>query len=190
MDTATASTNKKKRGTIFSAATLLIATSVVGQILGFLKTKLVNSHFPLIGPNSTDAYFAAFTIPDLFFYTIAAGALGVAFMPVLSDYLHKHGRRAVWELTASFMNLLVIFMFLVGIVILIYARTLIHVIVAPGLTPAQLTNATDIMRLLAFNPLLFTVSCVNKIKLIFFIVHPNRSEFYSNALFPLKIHLI
>jgi putative peptidoglycan lipid II flippase len=151
---------KNKRGTIFNVATLLIATSIIGQILGFLRTKLVNSHFPLIGPNSTDAYFAAFTIPDLFFYTIAAGALGVAFMPVLSDYLHKHGRKAVWELTASFMNMLILFMLVVGVVILIFARPLVHIIVAPGLTPAQLNHATAIMRLLAFNPLLFTVSGV------------------------------
>ena len=149
---------KKKRSTIFNVATLLIATSIVGQLLGFLRTKLVNSHFPLVGPNSTDAYFAAFTIPDLFFYTIAAGALGVAFMPVLSDYLHKNGRKAVWELTSSFMNLLVIFMFFVAIIILVFARPLVHDIVAPGLSPQQLNNATDIMRLLAFNPLLFTMS--------------------------------
>ena len=151
---------KKKQSSLFNVATLLIATAIVGQLLGFLRTKLVNSHFPIAGPSSTDAYFAAFTIPDLFFYTISAGALGVAFMPVLSDYLHKHGRKAVWELTSSLMNLLLIVMFVVGIIILIFARPLMHNIVAPGLSPAQLTKATDIMRLLAFNPLLFTLSGV------------------------------
>ena len=149
---------KKKKQTIFNVATLLVATSIMGQILGFLRTKLVNAHFPLVGPGSTDAYFAAFTIPDLFFYTISAGALGVAFMPVLSDYMRKNGRKAVWELTANLMNLLLIFMFVVGIIILLFARPLMHYVVAPGLTPQQLNNATDIMRLLAFNPLLFTVS--------------------------------
>ncbi len=153
-------TKKKKTSTVFNVATLLIAIAIIGQFLGFLRTKLVNANFPLVGPNSTDAYFAAFTIPDLFFYTISAGALGVAFMPVLSDYLHKHGRRAVWELTSSFMNLLMILMFFVGILILIFARPLMHYVVAPGLAPPDLKNATEIMRLLAFNPLLFTVSGV------------------------------
>lgn len=148
----------KKKPTIFNVATLLIATSIVGQILGFLRTKLVNAHFPLVGPNSTDAYFAAFTIPDLFFYTISAGALGVAFMPVLSDYMHKHGKKAVWELTSSFMNLLIIVMLGVAVIILVFAKPLVRDIVAPGLSPQQLNNASDIMRLLAFNPLLFTVS--------------------------------
>lgn len=151
---------KKKKQTIFNVATLLVATSIFGQLLGFLRTKLVNAHFPLVGPGSTDAYFAAFTIPDLFFYTIAAGALGVAFMPVLSDFIHKNGKKAAWKLTSSLMNLLIIFMFAVGIIILLFARPLMHYVVAPGLTPAQLNNATDIMRLLAFNPLLFTISGV------------------------------
>ncbi len=149
---------RKKPSSLFNVATLLMATAIAGQLLGFLRTKLVNSHFPITGPSSTDAYFAAFTIPDLFFYTISAGALGVAFMPVLSDYIHKNGRKAVWELTTSLMNLLIIFMFVVGIVILIFAKPLMHHVVAPGLSPAQLNKAADIMRLLAFNPLLFTIS--------------------------------
>ncbi len=151
---------KKKPSSLFNVATLLVATAIVGQLLGFLRTKLVNSHFPISGPSSTDAYFAAFTIPDLFFYTISAGALGVAFMPVLSDYLHKNGRKAIWELTSSLMNLLLVVMFVVGVVILIFARPLVHDIVAPGLSPEQLSKAADIMRLLAFNPLLFTISGV------------------------------
>lgn len=151
-------TQKQKKSTIFNVATLLIATSILGQLLGFLRTKLVSSHFPVVGPGSTDAYFAAFTIPDLFFYTISAGALSVAFMPVLSDYLHKNGRKAVWQLTSSFMNILVVIMFIVGVGILIFARPLVHYVVAPGLSPEQLNKATEIMRLLSFNPLLFTIS--------------------------------
>jgi putative peptidoglycan lipid II flippase len=151
---------KKKRASIGNIAALLIGTSFAGQLLGFLRTKLVNANFPAVGPHSTDAYFAAFNIPDLFFFTIAAGALGVAFMPVLADRLVKGDKRGMWELSNSLMNFLAIMMFFVGIITLIFARPLIHHIVAPGLGPAQLNTATKIMRLLAFNPLLFTLSGV------------------------------
>jgi putative peptidoglycan lipid II flippase len=152
----------KKRGrlSIGNAAVLLIAASFAGQLLGFLRTKLVNGNFPLTGPHSTDAYFAAFSIPDFFFFTLAAGALGVAFMPVLSDHLHKGDRKGVWELSASLMNLLAIIMAVVAVIILVFAKPLIKHVVAPGLSPAQLDTATTIMRLLAFNPLLFTISGV------------------------------
>ena len=158
----TPASNKKKKGrlSISNVAALLIATAFIGQLLGFLRTKLVNSNFPTIGPHSTDAYFAAFNIPDFFFFTLAAGALGVAFMPVLSDRLHKGDRHGVWELANSLMNFLVILMAVVGIIMLIFARPLIQYVVAPGLNHEQLHVATNIMRLLAFNPLLFSISGV------------------------------
>jgi len=151
---------KKSRLSIGNAAALLIATGFIGQLLGFLRTKLVNANFPTTGPHSTDAYFAAFTIPDLFFFTLAAGALGVAFMPVLSDRLYKGDKKGMWEISDSLMNLLAIIMFVVALIILIFAKPLIQHVVAPGLGPEQLNTAATIMRLLAFNPLLFTISGV------------------------------
>lgn len=147
-----------KRTPLSKVAVLLIATAFLGQLLGFLRTKLVNANFPTIGPHSTDAYFAAFNIPDFFFFTLSAGALGVAFMPVLSDRLHRGGRKDVWELSSSLMNFLAIIMAGVAVIILLFAKPLIHYVVAPGLSGEQLNSATTIMRLLAFNPLLFTVS--------------------------------
>ena len=143
-----------------NVATLLIITSFAGQILGFLRTKLVSGNFPLHGTHSTDAYFAAFIIPDLFFFTISAGALGVALMPSLSDRLHKNGKKSAWQLSGSVMNLLTIFMLGVGVIILLFAEQLLANVVAPGLKghPEQLHDAATIMRFVAFNPLLFTLS--------------------------------
>ena len=178
----TAPEPKKGRLTsISNVALLLIATSFVGQLLGFLRTKLVNGNFPLTGPQSTDAYFAAFTIPDLFFFTLSAGALGVALMPVLSDRLHKGSRRDVWELSTSLMNFLAIIMFGVGLIILIVAEPLMHHLY--GLKGEQLHNAATIMRLLAFNPLLFTVSG------IFTSVQQTFGRFFFYALAPLFYNL-
>ncbi len=152
----------KKRGrlNIGNAAALLIAATFAGQILGFLRTKLVNSNFPISGPHGTDAYFAAFNLPDFFFFTLAAGALGVAYMPVLSDQLHRGNRKAAWQVSSSLMNLLAIIMAVVAVIMLIFAKPLIEHVVAPGLAPDQLNTATTIMRFLAFNPLLFSISGV------------------------------
>ncbi len=174
---------KKPRLSISNVAGLLIATSFAGQLLGFLRTKLVNSNFPTIGPHSTDAYFAAFNIPDFFFFTLAAGALGVAFMPVLSDRLYKGDRKGMWDLSASLMNLLTIIMAVVAVVILVFAKPLISHVVAPGLSPDQLNTATTIMRLLAFNPLLFTISG------ILTSVQQTMGRFFFYAIAPLFYNL-
>src|SRR5438477_10862263 len=128
---------KKSRLSIGNVAALLISAAFLGQLLGFSRTKLVNANFPTIGPHSTDSYFAAFNVPDFFFFTLAAGALGVAFMPVLSDRLYKGDRRGVWELSNSLMNFLAIIMAGVGLVMLVFAEPLIKHVVAPGLGPEQ-----------------------------------------------------
>lgn len=148
----------KKRTSLSSVALLLIVTTFIGQLLGFLRTRLVAANFPRTGVHSTDAYFAAFNIPDLFFYTLAAGALGVAFMPVLAERLHRGDKKGMWELTSSLLNLLSMVMIGVALVIFFFARPLIHDVVAPGLPPPQLHNAVVIMRLLSLTPLFFTIS--------------------------------
>jgi putative peptidoglycan lipid II flippase len=134
-----------RRVSLINAAALLVGVSLFGQLLGFMRTQVVNGNFNTTGHITTDAYFAAFKIPDFFFYTIAAGALGVAFMPFLADKLQQGDRQSVWRLTSSLVNVLGLLMFLVGLVLLIF-------------TPQATHDAVVIMRLVAFNPLLFTLS--------------------------------
>ncbi len=148
----------KKRIPLSNVALLLIGSALVSQSLGFLRTMLVNGNFNAISKHSTDAYFAAFNIPDFFFYTISAGVLGVAFIPVLADRLQRGDRKGIWELCSSLLNLLSIIMGIVAVIIFVFAEPLIHHIVAPGLNAVQLHDAVVIMRFLALNPLLFTVS--------------------------------
>lgn len=139
------------------AATLLVISMLISQLLGFLRTMLVNGNFPLVGDESTDAYFAAFKIPDFFFYVLAAGVLGVVLIPILSERMHHSDRKGVWALSNSLMNLLALVMLVVGVGIFIFSEQLVH-IVAPNLTDAQFYNASTILRLISFNPLLFTLS--------------------------------
>ena len=149
---------KRKLISVGNVAFLLVVTMLVSQLLGFLRTRLVNANFPATGPESTGAYFAAFNIPDFFFYTLSAGVLGVAFIPILSDRLHKGDKKGMWELCSSLLNLLCIAMLVVAAVIFVFAEPLIQNIVAPNLSPEQLDTASTIMRFLALNPLLFTIS--------------------------------
>ena len=146
------------RISLSSAALLLVMAALFGQVLGFMRLQIINANFPAVGPDSTDAYFAAFKIPDFFFYTIAAGALGVAFMPFLSDKLEKGDRKAVWQLTSSLLNLMGIIMSVVGVFLFVFAEPLIKLVISNDLSPEHLHNASTIMRIVALNPLLFTIS--------------------------------
>ncbi|HEV2403021.1 MAG TPA: murein biosynthesis integral membrane protein MurJ [Candidatus Saccharimonadales bacterium] len=177
------SSQTKKRIPLSKVALLLITTALLGQLLGFLRTKLVNANFPALGPNSTDAYFAAFNIPDFFFYTLAAGALGVAFMPVLAERLQKGDRHGMWEISSSLLNLLAMVMGVVSLVIFFGAGPLIHYVVAPNMSPQQLHNAVVIMRFLALNPLFFTISGILSS------VQQSLGRFFFYAIAPLFYNL-
>lgn len=186
MQEKTAAQTKRRRISLSKVALLLIITALLGQVLGFMRTKLVNANFPAIGPNSTDAYFAAFNIPDFFFYTVAAGALGVAFMPVLVDRLHKGDKKGMWELSSSLLNLLAIIMAIVGVLIFIFAEPLIHYVVwgnAHNVTKGQLHNAVVIMRLVSLNPLFFTISGILSA------VQQSLGRFFFYAIAPLFYNL-
>ena len=148
---------KNTRISLPGAASLLVITMLFAQVLGFLRTKLVNANFPLVGAESTDVYFASFKIPDFFFYVLAAGVLSVVLIPILSERMEKSDRRGVWMLSNSLMNLMAIVTFAIGVFILIFAEPLMN-LVAPNLSPEQMSNATAILRLIAFNPLFFTLS--------------------------------
>lgn len=174
-----------KRISLGGAATLLIAVALLGQVLGFLRNRLVSTNFTQVDPGSSDAFFAAFQIPDFFFFTIAAGALGVAFMPILSDRLEKGDKGGVWELTSSLLNLMLILMSIVSVIIFIFAEPLIGYIVAPNLKshPEHFHQAVTIMRLIALNPLLFTISGIlTSVQQIF-------GRFFFFALAPLFYNL-
>src|SRR6185503_1677025 len=133
------------RVSLTSAAALLVSASLFGQLLGFMRTQVVNGNFNTTGHITTDAYFAAFKIPDFFFYTIAAGALGVAFMPFLADKLAQGDRQSVWQMTSGLLNFLGILMFGVGLVLLIFTEPLLKIVVGNNLSPDQMHDAVLIM---------------------------------------------
>ena len=145
-----------KKLSLGSAAMLISAASLLGTVLGVLRTKLIYSNFINF---EADAYFAAFKIPDFVFFTLASGALGVAFLPILSERLLKN-KQSAWDVASYILNALAIVSFFAAILIMIFARPLLHYIVVPGFTPDQLNLSVAIMRIVSVNIFLFSISTV------------------------------
>jgi putative peptidoglycan lipid II flippase len=149
-------TRANKKLSLGSAATLLAGASLLGIILGVLRTKLINANFVNF---ESDAYFAAFKIPDFIFFTLASGALGVAFLPILSEKLQQNRQKA-WDVASYILNALAFVGFFAAVLIIIFAEPLIKYIVAPGFTPEQLHLSVAIMRIVSVNIFLFSISTV------------------------------
>lgn len=146
----------EKRLSIGSAAFLLAGFSLAGTVLGLVRVSLINSNY--FNQFSTDAYFAAFKIPDFIFFALASGALAVAFMPVLSERLTKSGRPASWKLTSSIINTLALLSFILSIFIMIFAPQIVGVLF--HFQDEQRDLCAAIMRIIAVNPFLFSISTV------------------------------
>ena len=96
------------RMTVGKASLLLAAMIGISRLTGFGRM-VVTSHF--YGQNEvTDAYNAAFNIPDTISIIIAGGALATGFVPVFTEYLSQ-GRAEAAQRTfrAMFTLLLVVF---------------------------------------------------------------------------------
>lgn len=72
---------------ILTAAFIIMATVILSQILGLLRTRLL---FSIFGPSNTlGIYNYASILPDTIFQLTIAAALASAFIPVFSEYLSK-----------------------------------------------------------------------------------------------------
>jgi len=142
------------------AAVLLASSTLIANILGLYREKLLLSYYYDTYPTAIDAYKVAFTIPDFMFFILVSGALSVTFIPVFNERLSKGNKKSAWELSSSLMNLMAILTFIASILIIIFAEPLVKYVVAPGLDESTSSLAISMMRVIAVNPFLFSISSV------------------------------
>ncbi len=78
---------------------LVMGVILLSRFLGFLREWTVARQ---IGSNSlTDAYYAAFTLPDFLNYLLTVGLLSVLFVPVFAKYLAMNLEEEGWHVFSS-----------------------------------------------------------------------------------------
>jgi putative peptidoglycan lipid II flippase len=108
---------------VVSSATFL------SRILGLVREQVFAY---LFGAGfATDAFIAAFRIPNLLRDLFAEGALSSAFIPVFTDHLTNQGKQKAWELANLVLNLLLITLCVIVILGIILSPYIVQLI-APG----------------------------------------------------------
>ncbi len=108
---------------VVSSATFL------SRILGLVREQVFAY---LFGAGfATDAFIAAFRIPNLLRDLFAEGALSSAFIPVFTDHLTNQGKQKAWELANLVLNLLVITLCVIVILGIVFSPYIVQLI-APG----------------------------------------------------------
>src|SRR5580698_2169882 len=81
--------------TEFSATLLLMATIMLSRVIGYLREAYIAWAFGA-GPN-TDAYVAAFTVPDWLNYILAGGTASITFISIYARHLSKGQNKQAQE---------------------------------------------------------------------------------------------
>src|SRR4030067_2031007 len=141
----------------FAKSTLIVAVFFgLEKVLGFVRQIIIARQFGL--SPELDAFNAANNMPDLLFALISGGALAIAFIPVLTETLHKHDRQAAWDLFSRIANLMFLITGGIALVLAILAGPIVQRVIIPGFSLEQQQLVTHIMRLDLIATLIFSLS--------------------------------
>ena len=122
-----------------------MATVLASRLLGFLRDWTVAHQ---IGSNAvTDAYYAAFTLPDFLNYLVAGGSLSITFIPVFAQYVARDREEEGWHVFSTVITIMGVL--LAGLVIVgeVFAAQLASAI-APGFKPEERAQLIFLTRLM------------------------------------------
>lgn len=110
--------------------------------------------------SQVDAFNVANNVPDLLFALITGGAFAVAFIPVLSEYLHKKSRDETWLLFSRVANIVFLSTLALSIIVGIFAEQIVkaEIGIAPGFSAEQQSLVVVLMRLNLVATLIFSIS--------------------------------
>jgi putative peptidoglycan lipid II flippase len=129
------------------------AATMASRVLGLARDQLFAA---LVGANAwSDAFIAAFRIPNLLRDLFAEGALSSAFVPTFADYEKNRGRAEAWRLANAVAGLLLV---IVGGIVLLGLVLAPYVVrgIAPGFAPEQAALTVRLTRIMM--PFLLLVS--------------------------------
>ncbi len=140
-------------------STLIIAVFfALAKVFSFVRQLLVARQFGL--GSEIDAFNAANNLPDLLAALISGGALAIAFIPVLTEYLAREGRPQAWALFSRIANLAFLLAAGASLALALLAGPLVRweFGIAPGFTPEKQALAASLMRLDLIGTLIFSIS--------------------------------
>lgn len=131
--------------------------TVLSRVAGLVRERLLASQFGA-GP-VTDAYFAAFKIPDFIFTILVLGALSAAFIPVFIKVKEEEGDARAWRVAGSVLTILTLTLTLLALIASIAAPLLVRTLV-PGFTEENIMLTVRLTRIMLLSIIFFGASNV------------------------------
>jgi putative peptidoglycan lipid II flippase len=161
------------------AAFIISFSYFLSRVLGLVRDRLLASNFG-VSPQ-TDAYTAAFRIPDLLFTLIVSGAFAVSFIPVFIGYLEQKKEAEAWRVANSILNILMLVTGAACVLAFIFASPLVTFL-TPGFDAYRHDMTVNITRIMLVTPIFFVISSIfGAIQQSFnrFLIYALSSLFYN-----------
>lgn len=148
---------QEKNNSLAKIATVLAITSLLSSALGLFRDRLLTAEFGTGGV--LDSYFMAFKIPDLLYNFLVLGTLSIAFIPIFTYYFTRDKKQEAWDLANSILNLSVLVMGTLSVILALGSPFFVRLI-APGFEGSKYIDTVNLMRIISFSPLIFSVSSI------------------------------
>jgi putative peptidoglycan lipid II flippase len=130
---------------IVSGARRLSALTMLSRVLGLVREQVFA--ITLGAGAYSDAFLAAFRIPNLLRDLFAEGALSTAFQPTYVATLRQQGRPAAFALTNRVMSTLTIYLGLVALAGILFPGPVVH-LVATGFSPEKAALCATLVQIM------------------------------------------
>ena len=142
------------RAAVIVIAAYLITTPV--RLLAHILTANTFGTSP-----ASEAFFASNRFSEILFNLVAGGALGSAFIPTFTGLLTRKDHKSAWKLASALANLVLIILTILSILTIVFAREVVHYILAPGFSaidPAKEALAVELLRIQVPSAVIFGLS--------------------------------
>src|SRR5262245_53861706 len=129
----------------------------IDKVLAFVRVGII-SRLYTDEVGLLDVFNSANNVPDVLFALISGGALGMAFIPLMSEYLSTKGHEAAWDLFSRVANLAFIVTGSVAIIVFLLAQQLVDFVIVPGFTAEQRVLLAELMKLNLVGTIIFSIS--------------------------------
>lgn len=167
---------------VTKAAGQISVATTGSRVLGFVRDILLAKIFGASG--STDAFFIAYRIPNLFRELFAEGSMSAAFVPVFTESLIREGKDDAKKLASSVLAFLLSVLSTVCLLGILFAPYIVSVI-APGFieSPEKFDLTVKLTRVMF--PFLFFISLASLAKGIL----NSLKSFFIPALAPMVLNI-
>lgn len=164
------------------AAVILSISVLLSRILGFMREAVIAYQHGATA--ETDAYYAAFTLPDLMSYFLAGGTLSITFIPLFTAYMARDDEEGGWRLFSTVATTMGVALVIATVVFELLAPSLVPILF-PGFrdNPEQLALAVEMTRIVIPAQLCFYVGGLLNATLFV------RKTFWPSAISPLLYNI-